>query len=62
MLFEFLLGSLFQPQKTLGTDNVFHLAGISLRCPGINPNGDKLFCKKTVALINGCSNFPAYVC
>lgn len=46
MLFEFLLGSLFQPQKTLGTDNVFHLAGISLRCPGINPNGDKLFCKK----------------
>ena len=48
MLFEFLLGSLFQPQKTLGTDNVFHLAGISLRCPGINPNGDKLFCKKRV--------------
>ena len=29
MLFEFLFGSLFQPQKTLGTDNVFHLTGIS---------------------------------
>ena len=61
MLFEFLFGSLFQPQKTLGTNNVFHPAGIGLRCLGINTSSDKLFCKKAVAFINGCSNLPAYV-
>ena len=47
-----LFGCLFQPVKTLIADDVFNLAGVSLRSPRVNACGDKLLGKEAVSLVD----------
>ena len=47
-----LFDCLFQPVKTLITDDVFNTAGIGLRSFGVNACGDKLLGKEAVTLVD----------
>src|SRR5699024_5928425 len=60
-LFLLLCGCLFQPVKTLITDDVFNPAGVGLRSFGINTCGNKLFSKEAVTLIDLFGNLAAYI-
>ena len=56
-----LLGCLFQPVKTLITDDVFNPAGVGLRSFGVNTCGNKLFSKEAVTLIDFFGNLAAHI-
>jgi hypothetical protein len=60
-LFLLLCVCLFQPVKTLITDDVFNTAGIGLRSFGVNACGDKLLGKEAVTLVDFFGYLAAHI-